>query len=550
MFAALVVSQAYSLRETVAVLQQPGGGNYGSTIPELVGKSIVLIVAIAFLNTSYAINEIKAILPWVLKSPKVIFNFWREKTGAWIGDMDEDCCGYFIVIPYLILSALLALAIIPLFALVYPIYKHLEEDVWNAVDLIYTSLVWASLGYHAYIVALLVDRSAESGGGNTPGAVASAASLAVAAMTPESLSLLSNTALGIAGWSIIFVVFRLLSYFRSTRTIGPIIAMIMAIIRDMLPFMIVLFLLMAGGAFAMPLLMGVLDTAATNAEEITAADGFADPQRSFVTIYMWLNGDWDVAAYESHTGALAYFYLFLLLTSIVMMNLLIAIMGDSFNRVREQQRVQARIVRAQIINEIEQTMPKSDKDRPCWHRCLPKWLRPWCMDDLELNPVAVLRVVKDTDADDADESDAAEWGGRLAEMRKTVDATKAEANTQFTKAAKEIKDIKEATERAEDRAAKADASAAVQVADLKREIKDVAERADARAAKAEATMDALVDAIRALSEGGSGGGRGIENGAIAEKRCRSTAGGQEMEVAQQPPYPSSPAFEQVSLAHV
>ena len=534
MYAALVVSQAYALRETVAILQQPGGGNYGSTIPELVGRSIALIVVIAFLNLNYAINEIKAFLPWAPKSPGVIFNFWREKTDALFNGMDRGGGeGGKRRILFCIISALLALVIVPAFAFVYPIYKHLEDDTWNAVDLIYTSLVWVSLGYHTYILVLVVDRSAET-----------------IATTPELLTTLSATALGIAGWSIIFVVFRLLSYFRSTRTIGPIIAMIMAIIRDMLPFMIVLFLLMAGGAFAMPLLMGVLDTAATNAEEITAADGFADPQRSFVTIYMWLNGDWDVAAYESHTGALAYFYLFLLLTSIVMMNLLIAIMGDSFNRVREQQRVQARIVRAQIINEIEQTMPKSDKDRPCWHRCLPKWLRPWCMDDLELNPVAVLRVVKDTDADDADESDAAEWGGRLAEMRKTVDATKAEANTQFTKAAKEIKDIKEATERAEDRAAKADASAAVQVADLKREIKDVAERADARAAKAEATMDALVDAIRALSEGGSGGGRGIENGAIAEKRCRSTAGGQEMEVAQQPPYPSSPAFEQVSLAHV
>ena len=62
MFAALVVSQAHLLRETVVVLQQPGGGNYGSTIPGLVGKSVALIVAIAFLNLNYAINEIKAIV--------------------------------------------------------------------------------------------------------------------------------------------------------------------------------------------------------------------------------------------------------------------------------------------------------------------------------------------------------------------------------------------------------------------------------------------------------------------------------------------------------
>ena len=37
------------------------------------------------------------------------------------------------------------------------------------------------------------------------------------------------------------------------------------------------------------------------------------------------------------------------------------------------------------------------------------WLKPWCMDDRELNPGAVLRVVKATGTD-ADDGDDAEWG--------------------------------------------------------------------------------------------------------------------------------------------
>ena len=458
-------------------MQQPGGGS-GSTTPELVSRSIALIVATAFLNLCYAIDEIKAILPWVLKSSMVLNNFWQETSGALFpGGFKPGCssvAGVIMCLLYCTPSALLALVIAPPFALCYSLYKYLEEDAWNVIDLVYTSLVWVSLGYHVYFVAYTYIRVIRD---------------------PESLTALSTTALGIAGWPIIFVVVRLLSYFRSTRTIGPIIAMIMAIIRDMLPFLVVLVLLMAGGAFAMPLMMGVLDKT-TNTEGVMAGDGFADPQRSFMTIFMWINGDWDVAAYENHTGALVYFYSFLFIASIIMMNLLIAIMGATYERVRQQQNVQALIVRAEIIHEIESAMYKNDKDRPCWHRCLPKWLKPWCKDDRELNPGAVLRVVKDTGTD-ADDGDGAECeGGRLTEMRTIISAMKAEANARFKKA-------------------------------------------DARAANAEATMSA----IRALLEGGGGGdGRGVGSGAVEEKRsaggllgamvvCRGTSGGQEMEVA-------------------
>ena len=443
MFVVLVVSQAYVLRETVAVLQQRGRSTAGG----LFERSTTLIAAIAFFNLNYAIKEIKVILPWVPKSPRVVFGLFHP---------------------------VLALGIVPLFTLCYPIYKHLKTDVWNAIDFIYISLVWASLGFHIRLLALLFNRSAEN--------VASSVAAAATTTESESLSTLSHTALNIAGWSIIFIGLRLLTFFRSTHTIGPIIAMIMAIVRDMLPFVAVLALLIFFGALAMPLLMGVLDKVTINADGPMAGDGFADPQRSFLSIFMWINGDWDAEAFEKNYGALAYFYGFLFLASIIMMNLLIAIMGDSFDRVREQQTVQSRIVLAQIIHEMESAMPKNDKSRPRWHRCLPKRLKPWCKDDRELNPAAVLWVVKGTGAD-RDNADDAEWGGRLAEVRKTMDA-------QF----------KVMRQESEDRAAKTDASAAGQVADLRREIKEIKE--------ATKRADVNMGAIRALLEGGGGGGGG------------------------------------------
>ena len=115
---------------------------------------IDLIAAVAFLNLNYAIDEIKAILPWVPKSSIVIHSFWQEISGALFpGGFKPGCssvAGVMMCILYCTPSALLALVIAPPFALCYSLYKYLEEDVWNAIDLIYTSLVWVSLGYHIY----------------------------------------------------------------------------------------------------------------------------------------------------------------------------------------------------------------------------------------------------------------------------------------------------------------------------------------------------------------------------------------------------------------
>ena len=80
MFVALVVSQAYVLRDMVAVVQQPA-----ATTPELVERSVVLIVVIGFFNLSYAFNEFKVIWPWVPKIPKALNTLWGETREALFG---------------------------------------------------------------------------------------------------------------------------------------------------------------------------------------------------------------------------------------------------------------------------------------------------------------------------------------------------------------------------------------------------------------------------------------------------------------------------------
>ena len=92
-------------------------------------------------------------------------------------------------------------------------------------------------------------------------------------------------------------------------------------------------------------------------------------------------------------------------------------------------------------------------------------------------------MVKGTDTDiNGNDGDDAEWGGRLAEMRKTMDA-------QF----------KVIRQEADDRAATVDARAAT--ADARAmQADERAATADARALKAEAAMDAIL----ALLKGGGG----------------------------------------------
>ena len=80
----------------------------------------------------------------------------------------------------------------------------------------------------------------------------------------------------------------------------------------------------------------------------------------------------------------------------------------------------------------------------------------------------------DTDINGNDGDDDAEWGGRLVEMSKSMDA----------------------------QLAKADARAALQIADLKKEIKDATDRADANMD----TIRALLDEMRAGGRRGDGAG--------------------------------------------
>lgn len=93
---------------------------------------------------------------------------------------------------------------------------------------------------------------------------------------------------------------------------------------------------------------------------------FGTPVRTALTVYDMLLGSYDVSLLRfSSSPALAWtlFVCFSFLMTIVLLNLLISILGDSFDRVQERADVEWRRERALLLVEMEQLIPKDPATR-------------------------------------------------------------------------------------------------------------------------------------------------------------------------------------------
>lgn len=93
---------------------------------------------------------------------------------------------------------------------------------------------------------------------------------------------------------------------------------------------------------------------------------FGTPIRTALTVYDMLLGSYDVSLLQSSSSpALAWtlFVCFSFLMTIVLLNLLISILGDSFDRVQERADVEWRRERALLLVEMEHLIPKDPATR-------------------------------------------------------------------------------------------------------------------------------------------------------------------------------------------
>ena len=151
----------------------------------------------------------------------------------------------------------------------------------------------------------------------------------------------------VSSCAIIVLSFQFLNFLRAFEWSGSLVRMMTQIISDMRPFLALQIVLLVGFTTSFSRLLAKGD------------DNFKS-WSSFLTGYDMLLGNWDIdqfigASDVTSNAALIAGSLYMFLVPIVTMNLLIAIMSDSYDRVRDNQRLEARLQKAMVLVDIDRT---------------------------------------------------------------------------------------------------------------------------------------------------------------------------------------------------
>ena len=175
------------------------------------------------------------------------------------------------------------------------------------------------------------------------------------------------------GWALIFLWFNILSFLRPYSWSGPLIRMIVQIVRDMRMFVLVMILLLLGfvGAFVVlqphnsevrglkafflvfNMMLGEFDMENFNSRtlrftKVTMVGNTSDTELDTYTISEVRN------IHQTFATQMA-FVLYMSLVVIILLNLLIAIMGHSYDEIREREIVEGRMEKARALVTIERT---------------------------------------------------------------------------------------------------------------------------------------------------------------------------------------------------
>lgn len=156
--------------------------------------------------------------------------------------------------------------------------------------------------------------------------------------------------LNMAGLSVILTLFKLFNYMRGFAHLGSLVQMIQAILIDMIPFMSILGVMVFGFSFALTII----------------PSGMRDYRVSlWSTINMGLYNNFD-RDFFFHGGWYLWvlFQIFMLVVQVVLLNLLVAIMADSYRQVQARTKQAAKFERARVITEVRAAAPRQPRARP------------------------------------------------------------------------------------------------------------------------------------------------------------------------------------------
>jgi WD40 repeat protein len=208
---------------------------------------------------------------------------------------------------------------------------------------------------------------------------------------------------------ILLVWLRFISYFRIFNKTRYLIRMIREVISDMVPFLLVL----AVTTFALGMLFVIANS--NKSLESDAGDIFMD----FLHAWRIALGDFDTDKYNTYEWVV--FVLGSMLNTMVMLNLIIAIMGDTYDRVQAGMEVADAKELTLLIIEIESIMfwQRINREAKYLHYCYPREIAQADYNNKWSGKIMVLRkAIKDIELRiKSNDKKIDAFGGAIKEMR-------------------------------------------------------------------------------------------------------------------------------------
>ena len=161
--------------------------------------------------------------------------------------------------------------------------------------------------------------------------------------------------------------FGTLYYMQPFVSTGPLVRMVLAILRDMRHFLLILAVAIVAAWSCFRLLL--LET-----EGSTAVDMLGDPANGLFLIFnlMVLNSfELDVFTGPYVVLVRLVFVVSMIVVPVVLLNLLIALMSDSYERIQDQSDLELQLLQAKTILKIEEFLPLGEKTN---EDNFPRWL--------------------------------------------------------------------------------------------------------------------------------------------------------------------------------
>jgi len=223
----------------------------------------------------------------------------------------------------------------------------------------------------------------------------------------------------------ITVWFKLLSYSRGFTNTGTYVKLILAVTRSIFFFLVILLLVIFAFSHAFKML-AIIDT--------DNFDQYDSVGSSILTQYRMIIGDFDISSFLSPTEAsqgigIVFFIAFTLLVSIILLNLLIAIMSNSYDNIQENAKAEWLAELAEILIEIDHffLLPSEKNNK----KFFPKFVRCWIPVSTILNP----NEQKNLTLDNLDE--------RMEDIKSQMKETKTDLDSQMKEIKSQMKEIKD-----------------------------------------------------------------------------------------------------------